>query len=100
MFGIEHEGVEPDLVTTAESLAGGLPLAAVTGRADVMDSVHPGGLGGTFAGNPLACAAGLAVLDQLRREDLPGKARALEGIVLPRLRQMAERTLLVGDVRG
>ena len=100
VFAIEHEGVVPDLVVTAKSLAGGLPLAAVTGRADVMESVHAGGLGGTFAGNPLACAAGLAVLDQLQREDLPAKARALEGIVLPRLREMAERATLVGDVRG
>jgi len=100
VFAIEHEGVVPDLVTTAKSLAGGLPLAAVTGRAEVMDSVHAGGLGGTFAGNPLACAAGLAALDQMEREDLPGRARRLEGIILPRLRDMADRVQLIGDVRG
>jgi len=100
VFAIEHEGVVPDLVTTAKSLAGGLPLAAVTGRAEVMDSVHAGGLGGTFAGNPLACAAGLAALDQMEREDLPGRARRLEGIILPRLRDMADRVKLIGDVRG
>ena len=100
VFAIEHEGVAPDLVTTAKSLAGGLPLAAVTGRAEIMDGVHPGGLGGTFAGNPLACAAGLAALDQMEREDLPGRARRLEGIILPRLRDMADRVQLIGDVRG
>lgn len=100
MFGIEHEAVEPDIVTTAKSLAGGLPLAAVTGRAEIMDSVHPGGLGGTYAGNPLACAAGLAVLDQLEREDLVERAARLEGEILGRLGDMRERFELVGDVRG
>jgi 4-aminobutyrate aminotransferase/(S)-3-amino-2-methylpropionate transaminase len=100
MFAIEHEGVEPDLVTTAKSLAGGLPLAAVTGRAEIMDAVHPGGLGGTFAGNPLACAAGLAVLDQMEREDLVGRAAALEPVILGRLRDLQGRFDLIGDVRG
>ncbi len=100
VFAIEHERVVPDLITTAKSLAGGLPLAAVTGKAEVMDSVHLGGLGGSFAGNPLACAAALAVLDQMEREDLPGRARKLEAIILPRLRDMAERIPLIGDVRG
>jgi 4-aminobutyrate aminotransferase/(S)-3-amino-2-methylpropionate transaminase len=100
VFAIEHERVVPDLITTAKSLAGGLPLAAVTGKAEVMDSVHVGGLGGTFAGNPLACVAALAVLDQMEREDLPGRARKLEAIILPRLRDMAERIPLIGDVRG
>jgi len=100
MFGIEHEGVEPDLVTTAKSLAGGLPLAAVTGRAELMDAVHPGGLGGTYAGNPLACAAGLAVLDLMEREDLVGRAARLEPLILGRLREMQERFHLIGDVRG
>jgi 4-aminobutyrate aminotransferase / (S)-3-amino-2-methylpropionate transaminase / 5-aminovalerate transaminase len=100
MFAIEHEGVTPDLITTAKSLAAGLPLAAVTGRGDVMDSVHAGGLGGTFAGNPLACAAGLAVLDMMEREDLPAKAARLGDVIMTRLRGMAERFPLIGDVRG
>jgi 4-aminobutyrate aminotransferase / (S)-3-amino-2-methylpropionate transaminase / 5-aminovalerate transaminase len=100
MFGIEHERVEPDLVTTAKSLAGGLPLAAVTGRAEIMDSVHPGGLGGTFAGNPLACAAGLAVLDQIERDRLVERAASLEPVIMGRLREMRERFRLIGDVRG
>jgi 4-aminobutyrate aminotransferase/(S)-3-amino-2-methylpropionate transaminase len=100
MFGIEHEGVVPDLVTMAKSLAGGLPLAAVTGAAEIMDSVHPGGLGGTFAGNPLSCAAALAVLDQMDRERLVDRAASLERLLLGRLRDMADRFRLVGDARG
>ena len=100
MFGIEHEGVEPDLITTAKSLAGGLPLAAVTGRAEIMDGVHPGGLGGTYGGNPVACAAALAVLDQMEQEDLPGRAARLEPLILGRLREMQERFALIGEVRG
>jgi 4-aminobutyrate aminotransferase / (S)-3-amino-2-methylpropionate transaminase / 5-aminovalerate transaminase len=77
MFGIEWEGVEPDLVTTAKSLAGGLPLSAVTGRAEIMDSIHPGGLGGTYGGNPLATAAALAVLDTIERDGLLERAKSL-----------------------
>src|SRR5205807_5424310 len=73
-FGIEHEGVVPDVVTTAKSLAGGLPLGGVTGRADVMESVHVGGIGGTFGGNPLACAAALAVLETVERDGLLARA--------------------------
>src|SRR5207244_2645073 len=69
-FGIEHEDVVPDLVTTAKSLAGGLPLGGVTGRAEVMESVHVGGIGGTFGGNPLACAGALAVLDSIASDGL------------------------------
>ena len=99
MFAIEHEGVEPDLVTMAKSLAGGLPLAAVTGRAEIMDAVHPGGLGGTFAGNPLACAAALAVLDQIDEEGLLDRAARLEGVILGRLRDLQDRFPLIGDVR-
>jgi 4-aminobutyrate aminotransferase / (S)-3-amino-2-methylpropionate transaminase / 5-aminovalerate transaminase len=100
MFAIEHEGVEPDLVTMAKSLAGGLPLAAVTGRAEIMDAVHPGGLGGTFAGNPLACAAALAVLDQIDEEGLLDQALKLEGVILSRLGDLQDRFPLIGDVRG
>jgi 4-aminobutyrate aminotransferase/(S)-3-amino-2-methylpropionate transaminase len=100
MFGIEHEGVVPDLVTTAKSLAGGMPLGAVTGRADVMDSVHVGGLGGTFGGNPVACAAALAVLDTVESEGLLQKATDLGTLMMERLEDMATRFELIGDVRG
>jgi 4-aminobutyrate aminotransferase/(S)-3-amino-2-methylpropionate transaminase len=99
-FAIEHEGVVPDIVTTAKSLAGGLPLAGVTGRADIMDSVHAGGLGGTFAGNPLACAAAIGVVDAMEREGWADRAARLEPVVLGRLRDIAENSALVGDVRG
>jgi 4-aminobutyrate aminotransferase/(S)-3-amino-2-methylpropionate transaminase len=99
-FAIEHEGVVPDIVTTAKSLAGGLPLAGVTGRADIMDSVHAGGLGGTFAGNPLACAAAIGVVDAMEREGWADRAARLEPVVLGRLRDIAEKSALVGDVRG
>ncbi len=87
-FAIEHEGVEPDLITTAKSLGGGLPISAVTGRAEIMDAVHVGGLGGTYGGNPLAAAAALAVLDQIEREDLVERSRTLGELVLGRLRDL------------
>jgi 4-aminobutyrate aminotransferase/(S)-3-amino-2-methylpropionate transaminase len=99
-FAIEHEGVEPDLVTLAKSLAGGLPLGAVTGRAEIMDAVHAGGLGGTYGGNPLACAAGLATLDAMEAEGWAARAAELEPKVMGRLREMADRFPVVGDVRG
>jgi 4-aminobutyrate aminotransferase/(S)-3-amino-2-methylpropionate transaminase len=99
-FGIEHEGVVPDIVTTAKSLAGGLPLGAVTGRDDVMESVHVGGIGGTFGGNPLACAAALAVLDTVEREGLLARAERVGSLMTTRLHEMAERFSLIGDVRG
>ena len=99
-FGVDHEQVVPDLVTTAKGIADGLPLAGVTGRAELMDAVHPGGLGGTYGGNPIACAAALGSLETMAKEDLAGKARRIGEIMLPRLRQMAERTPAIGDVRG
>jgi 4-aminobutyrate aminotransferase/(S)-3-amino-2-methylpropionate transaminase len=99
-FGVEHEGVVPDLVTTAKALAGGLPLGAVTGRAEVMDSVHVGGLGGTFGGNPLACAAALAVIEAVEEQKLLERARRIEEVGMERLRAFQERFPLVGDVRG
>ena len=89
-FACEHEGVVPDLVTTAKGIAGGLPLAAVTGRAEIMDAVHPGGLGGTYGGNPVACAAALGAIDTMESQDLAGKARRIGEIMLPRLRKLAE----------
>ncbi len=99
-FACEHEDVVPDLITTAKGIAGGFPLAGVTGRAEIMDAVHPGGLGGTFGGNPVACAAALGAIETMVKEDLPAAARAIESVMLPRLRQMADKHPVVGDVRG
>jgi 4-aminobutyrate aminotransferase/(S)-3-amino-2-methylpropionate transaminase len=99
-FACDHEGVVPDLVTTAKGIAGGLPLAGVTGRADLMDAVHPGGLGGTYGGNPVACAAALGAIETMEKEDLPAAARSIESAMLPRLRQLAEGHPVIGDVRG
>ena len=101
MFAIEHSGVAPDLLTISKSLAGGLPLSAVTGRAEVMDSVEPGGLGGTFGGNPVACVAALAVLEVFEEEDLLSRAGAIGECVIAAMREMQERHPdLIGDVRG
>jgi 4-aminobutyrate aminotransferase/(S)-3-amino-2-methylpropionate transaminase len=99
-FASEHEGVVPDLVTTAKGIAGGLPLAGVTGRADIMDAVHVGGLGGTYGGNPVACAAGLAAIETMRELDLASAARTIGAIMLPALRDLAERHPVIGEVRG
>jgi 4-aminobutyrate aminotransferase/(S)-3-amino-2-methylpropionate transaminase len=100
LFACEHEGVVPDIVTTAKGIAGGMPLAAVTGRADLLDRVHPGGLGGTYGGNPVSCEAALAVLEEIENEKLADRARAIGEVMLPRLRALAERHPEVGDVRG
>ncbi len=100
LFASEHEGVVPDLITTAKGIAGGLPLAAVTGRAELMDAVHGGGLGGTYGGNPVACEAALAVFDALEAERITERAGRIGEIMLPRLRAMAERFPQIGDVRG
>jgi 4-aminobutyrate aminotransferase / (S)-3-amino-2-methylpropionate transaminase / 5-aminovalerate transaminase len=100
MFACEHYGLIPDIITTAKSLAGGLPLAAVTGRADVMEAAHPGGLGGTYGGNPLACAAALAVLDAMERERIPERARRAGERIARRFRGWAESYPWIGDVRG
>ncbi len=99
-FAAEHEGVVPDLVTTAKGIAGGMPLAGLTGRAELMDAVHTGGLGGTYGGNPVSCAAALATIRIMREQDLAGAARAIEATMLPRLRGLQERTAVIGDVRG
>jgi 4-aminobutyrate aminotransferase/(S)-3-amino-2-methylpropionate transaminase len=90
----------PDLITSAKSLGGGLPISAVTGRADLMDSVHVGGLGGTYGGNPVAAAAALAVLDQIEKEGLLERSRTLGEKVLGRLREMQQRHDVIGEVRG
>ncbi|MEZ0333073.1 MAG: 4-aminobutyrate--2-oxoglutarate transaminase [Gemmatimonadales bacterium] len=100
MFACEHYGLVPDVITTAKSLAGGLPLAAVTGRAEVMEAAEPGGLGGTYGGNPLACAAALAVLDAMDRERIPERARRAGERIATRFRVWAERYSCIGDVRG
>ncbi|MFB9237853.1 4-aminobutyrate--2-oxoglutarate transaminase [Plantactinospora siamensis] len=99
-FAVQREGVVPDLVTLAKGMAGGLPLAAVTGRADLMDAVHPGGLGGTYGGNPIACAASLAAIETMRELDLCAAARRIEATMLPRLRGLAERDARIAEVRG
>jgi 4-aminobutyrate aminotransferase/(S)-3-amino-2-methylpropionate transaminase len=99
-FACEHEGVVPDIITTAKSLGGGLPLGGVTGRADLMDSVHTGGLGGTFGGNPLACAAALAVFDIIESEGLLERAAHIGDVAIPRLQKLVSPNGPVGDVRG
>jgi 4-aminobutyrate aminotransferase / (S)-3-amino-2-methylpropionate transaminase / 5-aminovalerate transaminase len=99
-FACEAEGVVPDLITTAKGIAGGLPLSGLTGRAELMDAVHPGGLGGTYGGNPVACAAALATIHAMREQDLAEAARGIEATMLPRLRALQERTGVIGDVRG
>jgi 4-aminobutyrate aminotransferase/(S)-3-amino-2-methylpropionate transaminase len=99
-YAIEDEDVVPDLVTTAKSVGGGLPISAVTGRADLMDAVHAGGLGGTYGGNPVAAAAALAVLGKIEREDLLARSRSIGETVMARFRSFAERFDMVGDVRG
>jgi 4-aminobutyrate aminotransferase/(S)-3-amino-2-methylpropionate transaminase len=100
MFASEHYGLLPDIITTAKSLAGGLPLAAVTGRADVLEAPHVGGLGGTFGGNPLACAAALAVLDAMETERIPERAARMGDRIRARFCQWATRYPCIGDVRG
>jgi len=99
-FAIEHEGVVPDLVLTAKGIAGGLPLAGVTGRAEIMDSSHPGGLGGTFAGNPVACAAAVAVFERIERDGLLAEAERIERVLGAGLRALQERFPVIAEVRG
>jgi len=100
MFASDHEGVVPDLIVTAKGIAGGLPLSALTGRAEMLDAVHVGGLGGTYGGNPLACAAALAVLDTIDEDRLVDRAREIEHLVMERLRSLQDRDPRLGDVRG
>jgi 4-aminobutyrate aminotransferase/(S)-3-amino-2-methylpropionate transaminase len=99
-FACDHEGVVPDLITTAKGIAGGLPLAAVTGRAEVMDAVHAGGLGGTYGGNPVACAAALGAIEEMRSHDLRTRARAVESLIRRRLDALAADHAVIGDIRG
>jgi 4-aminobutyrate aminotransferase/(S)-3-amino-2-methylpropionate transaminase len=99
MFSSEHFGIVPDLITTAKGLGGGLPIGGITGRADVMDAVHPGGLGSTFGGNPLSCAAALGALDEIESRGLIGRARHIGEIFRARLDSLADAVPAVGDVR-
>jgi 4-aminobutyrate aminotransferase/(S)-3-amino-2-methylpropionate transaminase len=99
-FACDHEGVVPDLVTTAKGMAGGLPLAAVTGRSEVMDAVHTGGLGGTYGGNPVACAAALGAIATMREQDLSARAGTLGDLMGARLNQLQAAHPVIGDVRG
>ena len=100
LFASEHYGLVPDIIITAKSLAGGLPLAAITGRADVLDAPHVGGLGGTYGGNPLACAAALAVLDAMDEESIPAHAQRSGDRIKTRFREWADQYPCIGDVRG
>jgi 4-aminobutyrate aminotransferase / (S)-3-amino-2-methylpropionate transaminase / 5-aminovalerate transaminase len=100
MWAIEHYGVEPDLIVSGKSLGGGLPLAGVTGRIELMDAVHPGGLGGTFGGNPVSCAAALAVLDELSAPGFRERADQIARLLRTRLDEIASRQPGVGEVRG
>jgi 4-aminobutyrate aminotransferase/(S)-3-amino-2-methylpropionate transaminase len=100
MFAMEHYGVVPDLTTVAKSLAAGMPLSAVVGRKEIMDAVHPSGIGGTYGGNPLACAAGLAVMDVFKEENLLERAKTLGTRIQSRLQAFEEEFEIIGDVRG
>ncbi|GAA1370854.1 4-aminobutyrate--2-oxoglutarate transaminase [Streptomyces beijiangensis] len=99
-FASEDEGIVPDLITTAKGIAGGLPLAAVTGRAEIMDAPHSGGLGGTYGGNPVACAAALGAIETMKELDLNAKAKRIEEVMKARLSSMQEKFDIIGDIRG
>jgi 4-aminobutyrate aminotransferase-like enzyme len=102
MFAMEHFGIHPDLSCIGKSIGGGLPISGVVGRADIIDTVPPGGLGGTFGGNPIACAAALAVLDEIETENLLARGLNMGERIDARLRKMAQRNSLdcIGDVRA
>jgi len=100
MFAIEHYGVQPDLVITAKSLGGGLPLAAVTGRAEIMDAPIPGGLGATFAGNPASCVAGLAAIETIEKDGLLARSTAIGKRFAERAKTWQQKWPIVGNVRG
>jgi 4-aminobutyrate aminotransferase/(S)-3-amino-2-methylpropionate transaminase len=102
-FASEHENVVPDIITMAKGIGGGLPLSAITGRADLMDAVHPGGLGGTYGGNPVACAAALAAIKTMKEHDLNGRAANIEEIVTARFTALVEElgaNSIIGEIRG
>ena len=102
---MDHEGVVPDIITMAKGIAGGMPLSAITGRADLLDAVHPGGLGGTYGGNPVACAAALASIGSMEEYDLNARAKHIEELAVGRLRELQlsfrrYRGSVIGDIRG
>jgi 4-aminobutyrate aminotransferase/(S)-3-amino-2-methylpropionate transaminase len=104
-FAVNHEGVVPDIITMAKGIAGGMPLSAITGRADLLDAVHAGGLGGTYGGNPVACAAALAAIGSMEEYNRAGRARHIEELATGRLQALQEELAgagkaVVGDVRG
>ena len=100
MFAVNDENVVPDLIATAKGIAGGMPLAAVTGRADVMDSVHASGLGGTYGGNPVSCAAALGAIETIEKDNLIEAARKIGDILFTRLNAMKAKYYIIGEVRG
>jgi 4-aminobutyrate aminotransferase/(S)-3-amino-2-methylpropionate transaminase len=100
MFACEDEGIVPDLIVTAKGIAAGLPLAGVTGRAEIMDSIHLSGLGGTYGGNPIACAAALGAIEVIEQDNLVERANKIGKIMNEALTQMAKKYSIIGDVRG
>jgi 4-aminobutyrate aminotransferase/(S)-3-amino-2-methylpropionate transaminase len=100
MFAVEHESVDADLITTAKGIAGGFPLAGVTGRAEMLDSVHASGLGGTFGGNPVACAAALGAIATIEEEKLVDRANVIGKIMVDALNTMAKKYSVIGEIRG
>lgn len=99
-FASEHFGLEPDMILSAKGIAGGLPIAGVTGRAEIMDSSHPGGLGGTFAGNPVAAAAAVAVFGEIESKNLLAEGKRIEDALRPALLALQKKYSIIGDVRG
>ncbi|MFF2370722.1 4-aminobutyrate--2-oxoglutarate transaminase [Agromyces sp. NPDC058110] len=99
-FASDHEGIVPDLITTAKGIAGGLPLSAVTGRAEIMDAAGPGGLGGTYTGNPMACAAALASIESYEEDGLIERAKQIGTVLIGRLNALRTTDARIGDVRG
>ncbi len=100
LFAIEHWGVEPDLITMAKSMGGGMPISAVVGKQEIMDEPHAGGLGGTYGGNPVSCAAALAVVDIFENDGMLEKSKALGETLLARFKDLQERYPIIGEVRG
>jgi 4-aminobutyrate aminotransferase/(S)-3-amino-2-methylpropionate transaminase len=100
MFAVEHDGVEPDLMILAKSMGAGMPISGVVGRADIMDAPAPGTLGGTYSGNPVSCAAALAVLDLFEKEDYAARSREIGRVVTDRFLKLQEQFPTIGDVRG
>lgn len=100
MFACEHEGIQPDLICTAKGIAGGLPLSAVTGRAEIMDAPHVSGLGGTFGGNPVVCAAALAAIETIKQDGLIERAQQIERLMIEPLQRLQSADDRIGDVRG